>query len=90
MKRADREGNTLAYCRSDGCPIVLRVDQYPHLLAAWKAGQAFYDGVGVYGELVSIRLAGIEAVALLDANTCSEVLADEEEDRKGRLLRGEE
>jgi hypothetical protein len=51
-----------AYMRDNAGFYSLRATYYPELAAAWTTGKAFFSGETTDGDLVTIKLAEVEAV----------------------------
>lgn len=59
-------------------------EAYERLLREWKAGAAFLDGIGLFGERMSVRCARVEGVQLWTAEQRAELLEDQKADRRER------
>ena len=77
-------------CSKDGRHYVLGRGQHEAIKAAWMAGKAFYEGLGIYGEPITIKLAQVEVIADVSADVIAASEADEREDRRDAMLRGED
>jgi hypothetical protein len=90
MKRADRDGHCRVYMADGGGSYVLTRDHYRPLLEAWMAGRTFYTGSDHFGAPVTIKLARVEGVADNSAAVCAQAIAEDEQDRRERAIRGED
>lgn len=63
----------------------LPVSQRDDVKAAWMRGQAFYDGVDLWGDEVTIKLGDVSGVTLRTQAGC-DAIDEEDEERKRRKL----
>ncbi len=64
MTEADQQPRAVAVMKDNAGSYLFRADDYAQLKADWMAGKAFFDGIGPYGERVTVKLALVEGVAL--------------------------
>ena len=57
-------GACLAFCKDNESCYVFDKAEHSRLKADWMAGKAFFDGVGFYGNPLTVKLGAIEAVTL--------------------------
>ena len=88
MRRADREGHCVAFV--DGGEYLFPRDHYEPLRAAWMRGEAFYTGTTHFGAPLTIKLARVEGVADHSPDVCQQIIAEDDEDRRERAIRGDE
>lgn len=55
----------------------LHPGEHHRLLVDWMGGKAFFEGLGIYGERVALKLPRIEAVTLWTKLQVDDVRADE-------------
>lgn len=88
MRRQREIGTCRAYCRDGNCCFELSPENYEPLLAAWMAGKAFYQGTGFFGELLTIKLGGIDGVEHSTPEQLAELRAARAADKADDAING--
>ena len=73
----------------DGSSYCLDRSEYERLLQVWKAGIAFFEGRGLHGEPLHIKLARIEAISEFSPQHYASYEADQREEKQQSMLNGD-
>ena len=86
-----KDGHTRAYSKGGGW-YSLALDEFARVRGEWMAGRAFVDTIGVQGEPITLKLAEVQAVSQMTADTLDAMREDEaadaREQRERELLDG--
>jgi hypothetical protein len=88
MTRREEFGVCYAHAFDDGSYIMDR-SHYDALKRAWMKGEAFYEGVGLYGQLVTLKLSRIEGVSDFSPEQIAAYDADQAEQSRQDMLQGD-
>lgn len=74
----------------DDTPWGLPDESYEEFLAAWMRGEAFWRGIDLWDQPITIKLATIVAVVRKTEHSLALGDAEEQEERQRALLHGKE
>ena len=87
MIRFREVGCTSVFMRGGGSYRV-HIAEHDKVKNAWKAGGAFVDTVGIYGQEISVKLAEVESVHRSTAETTQAMRADEQAEKSEDAITG--
>lgn len=88
MIRRREVGCTYLWSKAGGEPSTLPHVVYDRVVEAWKRGEAFFDGVDLYGGRVSMKLADIVMISESTPETIALARAANKQDRADDVAEG--
>lgn len=78
-------GCVYAYSKGNYC-WALRHDEYDRMKKAWMDGRAFFEGIGLHGEPVIIKLSQIEGLQHMHASSFATFQEESHENEKADAI----
>lgn len=82
-----RDGNCRVYVR-DGSSYAVARSEYEHVRAEWMAGHTFVTTLGVYGQPITLKLAEVQGISDLSAETLRAMDDDDRAEKQEAMLEG--